>query len=190
MGYSGNKIPGHSGTAQKNRKFFSQKKFANKSSDGIARVQFSNAFYKQEKSFETISNLIMAFIILFIISVTYFSASHFNKGIIGQHKEHKKLEIKSLMELKYSESREKRNALMVLKKSAYNYLHANKLEEAQSEFTLALYIFPNNKEVILGMTKTLELQCQQLKMNCDYATSYLNAVKRNKMQEDYSNLDY
>ena len=72
--------------------------------------------------------------------------------------------------------KEAQMAYQVLTQHGFDYLAGFQLDEAQTEFVLALRQDPEGKRARLGLTKTLLLQCQTKKWFCTEADAHYQAI--------------
>ena len=66
-------------------------------------------------------------------------------------------------------------------KSGEYYLETNLLTLAQTDFVLALKIYPTSKRANIGLTKTLLRFCKQDKKFCKEATQYYNKLMQSNI---------
>jgi len=171
------KIPGHSGTDFKHRKAFNKvEELQDKRKRTSGAIMDSNYDaepnkYKRNSSF---SKWFKAGLLLTTFIFSFFFIKNQASNISNQLSKYG-------AEGEIIKAQSKKNvytrAYRILTSTGNDYLYWNMLDEAQSEFALALKIDKNGKAANLGMTKTLIKKCAQKSEYCQEAKAYLNYMR-------------
>ena len=171
------KIPGHSGTDFKHRKAFKKAKELQDKRKRVSAAITKNNFepgYSKNIANSLLAKWMKAGLFFSAVVLSLIFVENQADNISTQLKEYKtKSEIIRAENIINVYTR----AYKVLTTTGNDYLYWNMLDEAQSEFALALKIDKNGKAANLGMTKTLMKKCAQRSEYCAEAKAYLDYMK-------------
>ena len=178
MGWSGMKIPGHSGTQFKNRKAFKNKlkPIADSQNSNTTKQdiyhEYSYDELLQDRAAHKKVNF-KVFLWICIPSVTLLLAYLSYMGVFFSDQN------LNISEQTHSTSpHADPNSYQILVEAGFIALRDNRLYDAQLDFMQALQVDKYGKQANLGLTKTLSETCRQRGKFCEEAASYYDFTKK------------
>ena len=172
------KIPGHSGSSQKNKKAFKLKKERKQSEKAKYKegwklekpYSMSHAKDKYSKKLQIISGFIL---ILFSIIAGICVR---NRMVTYEAKIAKEYQLQELKRIA-QENEEQYKMIAYYKKQGQCHLDKFNLNAAKDHYEILLKLDSTNKEGVIGLTKTLQLQCDFRDKFCNEAKEYYEYVE-------------
>jgi tetratricopeptide (TPR) repeat protein len=112
--------------------------------------------------------LLIVLALISVFALIYFNASYFNNS--ASH-DHYKLMAKK-------DQQEKADALILLIKTGKHHLYNNEIENAITNFKLALNIDPDNSVALYNLILALSVDCENNSNNCEEAIEYYGKLKK------------
>lgn len=122
--------------------------------------------------------LLIVLALISVFALIYFNASYFNNS--ASH-DHYKLMAKK-------DQQEKADALILLIKTGKHHLYNNEIENAITNFKLALNIDPDNSVALYNLILALSVDCENNSNNCEEAIEYYGKLKKldkNQISEEF-----
>lgn len=163
------KIPGHSGTAQKNKRGFEEVRQMNKKQARTKGTGYSNKNYYLPK--RSRQYLIWGSAAIALVAVVWFGWMIFDNvttTIDSKLAQTSRIEQVRQQQINIAKQRNYNSLL----RSAESYMKRDYWTWARQEYEQALKIFPNGLEANMGITKALTRLCQEKGLYCTEADQY------------------
>lgn len=183
MGFSGIRIPGHSGSEFKHRTVFSKRKTAESSSSKSEVFALPitastptdyQKIYAQDRKVRLFFKLPVFLISVLIIGYVTLDSSSYFKDALNPRNHEQFNRINTVKETEIIHD------YVFFINSGYYHLRNNDLYTAQREFTRALKLDEYNIDARIGLTKTMIERCKQFHEVCEEVQPHLNFLRKMK----------